>query len=212
LQIQGFEVGPFAVNTYLLWDAQTKQAAIVDPSFGSEGILSHINKEGLTLAYIINTHGHVDHVCGDGYFKANAGAPGTRPLLLIHEADVPLLQRMPEYARHYGFSVADPPQPDGFLRDGDIIPIGDLAVRVYHTPGHSPGGVCFHVGEALFSGDSLMAGSIGRTDIPGGSTPELIASIRAKLLALPDATVVYTGHGPQTTIADERAYNPFLIG
>ena len=205
--IKTFPLGPMESNAYILADENTRRAAIIDPGMGSEHLLEALEEDRLRLDYILNTHGHFDHVYCDGYFTSKTGAR-----LLIHEADVPLLQRMPEYARHYGFSVADPPQPDGFLRDGDIIPIGDLAVRVYHTPGHSPGGVCFHVGEALFSGDSLMAGSIGRTDIPGGSTPELIASIRAKLLALPDATVVYTGHGPQTTIADERAYNPFLIG
>lgn len=205
--IKTFPLGPMESNAYILADENTRRAAIIDPGMGSEHLLEALEEDRLRLDYVLNTHGHFDHVYCDGYFTSKTGAR-----LLIHEADVPLLQRMPEYARHYGFSVADPPQPDGFLRDGDIIPIGDLAVRVYHTPGHSPGGVCFHVGEALFSGDSLMAGSIGRTDIPGGSTPELIASIRAKLLALPDATVVYTGHGPQTTIADERAYNPFLIG
>ena len=186
--IKTFPLGPMESNAYILADENTRRAAIIDPGMGSEHLLEALEEDRLRLDYVLNTHGHFDHVYCDGYFTSKTGA------------------------RHYGFSVADPPQPDGFLRDGDIIPIGDLAVRVYHTPGHSPGGVCFHVGEALCSGDSLMAGSIGRTDIPGGSTPELIASIRAKLLALPDATVVYTGHGPQTTIADERAYNPFLIG
>ena len=205
--IKTFPLGPMESNAYILADENTRRAAIIDPGMGSEHLLEALEEDRLRLDYVLNTHGHFDHVYCDGYFTSKTGAR-----LLIHEADVPLLQRMPEYARHYGFSVADPPQPDGFLRDGDIIPIGDLAVRVYHTPGHSPGGVCFHVGDVVFSGDSLLAGSVGRTDIPGGSTPELIASIRAKLLALPDATVVYTGHGPQTTIADERAYNPFLIG
>ncbi len=205
--IKTFVLGPMESNAYILADEHTRRAAVIDPGMGSEHLLEALEEDRLRLDYVLNTHGHFDHVYCDGYFTSKTGAR-----LLIHEADVSLLQRMPEYARHYGFSVADPPQPDGFLRDGDILPIGDLALRVYHTPGHSPGGVCFHVGDVVFSGDSLLAGSIGRTDIPGGSYPELIASIRAKLLALPDATVVYTGHGPQTTIADERAYNPFLIG
>lgn len=205
--IKTFVLGPMESNAYILADEHTRRAAVIDPGMGSEHLLEALEEDRLRLDYVLNTHGHFDHVYCDGYFTSKTGAR-----LLIHEADVFLLQRMPEYARHYGFSVADPPQPDGFLRDGDILPIGDLALRVYHTPGHSPGGVCFHVGDVVFSGDSLLAGSVGRTDIPGGSYPELIASIRAKLLALPDATVVYTGHGPQTTIADERAYNPFLIG
>lgn len=205
--IKTFVLGPMESNAYILADEHARRAAIIDPGMGSEHLLEALEADRLRLDYVLNTHGHFDHVYCDGYFTSKTGAR-----LLIHEADLPLLQRMPEFARYYGFSVADPPRPDGFLREGDVIPIGDLAVRVYHTPGHSPGGVCLHVGGALFSGDSLMAGSIGRTDMAGGSYQELVASIRAKLLALPDATVVYAGHGPQTTIADERAYNPFLIG
>ena len=205
--ITTFVLAPMESNAYILADAGTRAAALIDPGIGSEHLLEALEADRLRLEYVINTHGHFDHVYCNGFFTSKTGAR-----LLIHEADVPLLQQMPEFARHYGFSVADPPQPHGFLRHGDILSVGDLAVRVYHTPGHSAGGVCLHVGNALFSGDTLLAGSIGRTDIPGGSYPELVASIRKKLLVLPDATVVYTGHGPQTTIGDEREYNPFLIG
>ncbi len=205
--IKTFVLGPMESNAYILADEGTRSAAVIDPGMGSEHLLDALQAEKLRLELVLNTHGHFDHVYCDGYFTSKTGAR-----LLIHEADVPLLQKMPEFARYYGFSVADPPQPDGFFRDGDILRVGDLAVRVYHTPGHSAGGVCLHVGDALFSGDTLLAGSVGRTDIPGGSYEELIASIREKLLRLPDATVVYTGHGPQTTIGDEREYNPFLIG
>jgi hydroxyacylglutathione hydrolase len=205
--VKTFVLGPIDSNAYILADEATRRAAVIDPGMGSEHLLEALEGDRLRLDVVINTHGHFDHVFCDSYFTSKTGAR-----LLIHGADMPLLRQMPEFARHYGFSVADPPRPDGLLKEGDIIPVGDLAVRVYHTPGHSPGGVCLHVGGALFSGDSLLAGSIGRTDIPGGSYPELIASIKEKLLRLPDSTVVYTGHGPQTTIADERAYNPFLIG
>ncbi len=205
--IKTFVLAPMESNAYILADAGTRAAALIDPGIGSEHLLEALEADRLRLEYVINTHGHFDHVYCDGFFTSKTGAR-----LLIHEADLPLLQQMPEFARHYGFSVADPPQPHGFLRHGDILSVGDLAVRVYHTPGHSAGGVCLHVGNALFSGDTLLAGSIGRTDIPGGSYPELIASIRRELLVLPDATVVYAGHGPQTTIGDEREYNPFLIG
>lgn len=205
--IKTFILGPMESNAYILADPHTRRAALIDPGMGSEHLLEALEAERLRLEYVLNTHGHFDHVYCDAFFTSKTGAR-----LLIHEADLPLLRQMPDFARHYGFTVAEPPQPDGFLGEGDIIPVGDLPVRVYHTPGHSPGGVCFHVGDAVFSGDSLLAGSVGRTDIPGGSYPDLIASIRGKLLTLPDATVVYTGHGPQTTIADERAYNPFLIG
>lgn len=212
LQIQGFEVGPFAVNTYLLWDAQTKQATIVDPSFGSEGILDHVNKEGLTLAYIINTHGHVDHVCGDGYFKANAGAPGTRPLLLIHEADLPLLRNSARQAIGFGMHADPAPEPDQFLADGDAVTIGGNRLTVLHTPGHSPGGICLHCDDFVLVGDTLFAGSIGRTDFPGASYEELIDAVRTKLFALPDQTKAYPGHGPATTIGWEKKHNPFFQG
>jgi len=205
--IKTFVLAPMESNAYVLADEGTRAAALIDPGIGSEHLLEALQAERLRLDVVINTHGHFDHVYCDGYFQSKTGAR-----LLIHEADLPLLRQLPEFARHYGFSGGEPPRPDGFLRDGDVLPVGDLAVRVYHTPGHSPGGVCLHAGDALFSGDTLMAGSIGRTDIPGGSYEELIASIRRKLLVLPDATVVYTGHGPQTTIGDEREYNPFLIG
>lgn len=205
--IKSFVIGPMESNAYILADEGTRRAAVIDPGIGSEHLLEVLEAEGLRLDLVLNTHGHFDHVVCDGYFSSKTGAR-----LLIHEADLPLLRQMPDLARHYGFTVAEPPQPDGFLGDGDVVAVGDLAVRVYHTPGHSPGGVCLHVGDALFAGDTLFAGSIGRTDVPGGSYQDLIASIRSKLLPLPDATVVYTGHGPQTSIGDERRYNPFLVG
>ena len=218
LQIQGFEVGPFAVDTYLLWDAQTKQAAIVDPSFGSEGILGHINKEGLTLAYVINTHGHVDHVAADAYFKANVGAVGAQhaaplpPLLLIHEADLPLLQNSARQAIGFGMRADQAPEPDRFLADGDTITIGGATLTVLHTPGHSPGGICLYSAADGFVlvGDTLFARSIGRTDFPGASHEELINSVRTQLFVLPDDTKVYPGHGPATTIGWEKKYNPFF--
>jgi glyoxylase-like metal-dependent hydrolase (beta-lactamase superfamily II) len=202
-----FVIGPMESNAYILADEATRRAAVIDPGMESERLLDFLEAERLRLELVLNTHGHFDHVFCNGYFTSKTGAR-----LLIHEADVPLLRELPEVARQYGFSVAEPPEPDGFLRDGDIIAVGEMAVRVYHTPGHSPGGVCLHVGEVLFSGDTLFAGSVGRTDLPGGSYEELIASIRAKLLPLPDTTLVYTGHGPRTSIGDEREYNPFLIG
>jgi glyoxylase-like metal-dependent hydrolase (beta-lactamase superfamily II) len=205
--IKHFVLAPMDSNAYILADEATRRALLIDPGLGSEHLLEALEADRLRLDLVINTHGHFDHVYGDAYFTSKTGAR-----LLIHEADLPLLDRMPEFARHYGFSVAEPPKPDGLLRDGDTLTVGGLAVRVYHTPGHSPGGVCLHAGGALFSGDTLLAGSMGRTDIPGGSRDQLVASIRAKLLPLPDETVVYTGHGPNTTIGDERAFNPFLIG
>lgn len=205
--IKSFVIGPMESNAYILADEATRRAAVIDPGMESEHLLEVLAAERLHLDVVLNTHGHFDHVYCDGYFAAKTGAR-----LLIHEADLPLLRQLPEAAGYYGFRCADPPEPDGFLRDGDLIPVGGLAVGVYHTPGHSPGGVCLHVGEVVFSGDTLFAGSIGRTDLPGGCYEDLIASIRTKLLPLPDVTVVYTGHGPQTSIGDERQYNPFLIG
>ncbi len=205
--VKSFVAGPLESNAYIVADDRTRRAAVIDPGMESEHLLDVLEGEGLRLEVIFNTQGHADHVFCDGHFASRTGAR-----LLIHEADLPLLQQVPEAARHYGYRVAEPPRPDGWLRDGDVIPVGGMAVRVYHTPGHSPGGVCLHVADVLFSGDTLCAGSVGRSDLPGGSHAELIRSIRAKLLPLPDATLVYPGHGPCTSIGDERAYNPFLIG
>lgn len=197
--------GPLEENVFLLADAETKRAAIIDPGIESEGLLETIQREHWRLDYIINTHGHFDHVSGNAFFKGRTGAE-----LLIHAADLPLLEGLVEHSMVFGFRPSPSPRPDRFLKEGDVLKLGGLAIGVLHTPGHSPGGVTLHVADRLFVGDALFAGSIGRTDLPGGSYETLIASVRSKILTFPDETRVYPGHGPETTVGRERRTNPFF--
>jgi len=207
MKIHSFTIGPLETNAYLVVDEGSRQALLIDPGLGSEGIADVIRDERLELAAIINTHGHFDHVCGNAFFKAKTGAP-----VLIHGDDAVMMRQAAEQALAFGFQVTTPPPPDRLLSEGDEVVVGENRLRVLHTPGHTPGGICLYGHGVVFVGDALFAGSIGRTDLPGGSTEVLLASIRRKLLALPDETVVYPGHGPATTIGEERHHNPFLTG
>ncbi len=207
MKVQSFTIGPLETNAYLVVDERSRQALLIDPGLESEDIYDVMSAEGLTLTSIVNTHGHFDHVCGNAFFRAKTGAP-----VLIHREDAGIMQRAAEQARAFGFQVAPPPPPDRLLDEEDEVVMGGTRMRVLHTPGHTPGGICLYGEGVVFVGDALFAGSIGRTDLPGGSYEVLLASIRTKLLSLPDDTVVYPGHGPPTTIGAERAHNPFLTG
>lgn len=207
MTIESFVVGPLDNNVYLVVDDATGKAAIIDPGIESESILESIGEQQWELVYVINTHGHFDHIYADAYYQAETGAA-----LLIHEADVPALSAQIRQAEWFGVMAPTIPTPDQLLSDGDQIAIGETVFTVLHTPGHSPGGICLYSGGVLFSGDTLFAGSVGRTDMPGGDYEALMRSIRNKLLPLPDATAVYPGHGSGTTIGVERARNPFLLG
>jgi len=200
-------VGPLQSNSYLLADEVTREAALFDPGMESEPVADVLARERLTVTAIINTHGHFDHVFGNAYFKAKTGAP-----LLMHRADLDLVKRLEEQSLYFGFRATPSPPPDRFLEEGDEVRVGGIRLRVLHTPGHSPGGICLVTDGTAFVGDTLFAGSIGRTDLPGGSAETLLTSIREKLLTLPDDTVIYPGHGPATTIGHERRHNPFLTG
>jgi glyoxylase-like metal-dependent hydrolase (beta-lactamase superfamily II) len=200
-------VGPLQSNSYLLADEVTGEAALFDPGMESEPVADVLARERLTVTAIINTHGHFDHVFGNAYFKAKTGAP-----LLMHRADLDLVKRLEEQSLYFGFRATPSPLPDRFLEEGDEVRVGGIRLRVLHTPGHSPGGICLVTDGTAFVGDTLFAGSIGRTDLPGGSAETLLTSIREKLLTLPDDTVIYPGHGPATTIGHERRHNPFLTG
>jgi glyoxylase-like metal-dependent hydrolase (beta-lactamase superfamily II) len=200
-------VGPLQSNSYLLADEVTREAALFDPGMESEPVADILARERLTVTAIVNTHGHFDHVFGNAYFKAKTGAP-----LLMHRADLDLVKRLEEQSLYFGFRATPSPPPDRFLEEGDEVRVGGIRLRVRHTPGHSPGGICLVTDGTAFVGDTLFAGSIGRTDLPGGSAETLLTSIREKLLTLPDDTVIYPGHGPATTIGHERRHNPFLTG
>lgn len=200
-------VGQLGVNCFILADPATKEGVVVDPGDEAGAILALIRAKGIRVKYILNTHGHFDHVGGNRQLVAETGAT-----LMIHRGDEPFLSRASRSATMYGLMAEDSPAPAAYLEDGQAISFGGIELRVIHTPGHSPGGSCFFLPaeRMLISGDTLFAESIGRTDLTGGSQEQLVRSITTKLLVLPDDTRVYPGHGPATTIGHERRHNPYL--
>lgn len=201
--------GMVDTNCYLLACPDTREAMIIDPGAFSPGevktILGLISQHDLKPRYILNTHGHIDHIAGNGQIKASTGAD-----LLIHAKDAGMIvSGALNGSFMFGQEVVSPPA-DRQLKDGEQIKLGKLAIKVLHTPGHTPGCICLYVEGNLFSGDTLFAGSIGRTDLPGGDEKQIIESIIKKLMTLQDETIVRPGHGPRTTIGAEREKNPFL--
>jgi hydroxyacylglutathione hydrolase len=209
MDLRTLAVGSLLTNCYVVWCENTGEAVVIDPGFDREGesekVLSVTRERGLKVKFIVNTHGHHDHTCGNGVVKDAVGAS-----VLIHELDADMLsvagRRM---ATLFGFHAVSP-VADGFLHDGDLVRFGKVGLRVLHTPGHSPGSVCLVGEDCVFSGDTLFAGSVGRVDLPGGSGAELARSLQEKLAVLPDRLIVYPGHGPKSTIDVEKRCNPFL--
>jgi len=200
-------VGPIMANCFVLGCEKTREAAVIDPGDEDERILMALADEKLTLKYIINTHGHFDHVAANKAMKDATGAE-----ILIHEEDAPMLSHLSSMAVSFGLSAENSPAPDKFIKDGDIIKFGEISLKVIHTPGHSRGGVSLFCEneKLLFAGDTLFAGSIGRTDLPGGDYSTLIKNVRSKLFPLGDEVRVFPGHGPETTIGTEKKFNPFF--
>ena len=205
MEIAAFVVGPLQSNSYLVIDETSRRAAVIDPGMESEVVLDAVRRRGLRVDAVIVTHGHFDHVFSGALFKTATGAE-----VIMHPNDLPLLAEVPETARFFGIKAPTPPDPDRLVREGDAVPVGGLSLRVIETPGHTPGSISLCLDDVVFVGDTLFAGSVGRTDLSGGSLESLLHSIRTKLLTLPDRTVVYAGHGPTTTIGAERRDNPFL--
>jgi len=200
--------GMFAENCYVVVDEQAGECAIVDPGEEAGLILHKVQETGAKPVAIWLTHAHIDHVLGVPRIAEETGAS-----IWLHSADRPLYDAVPEQAAWFG--LAAPPRlpaPDRQMVPGERLALGALSFDVRHAPGHSPGSVCLVGPGVAFSGDVLFAGSIGRTDLPGGDFETLIASIERELLPLPDDTIVYSGHGPETTIGRERRTNPFLTG
>ena len=212
LRIASFTFNGFAENTYLLIDEATRATAVVDPGAYSRAeqqtLREYVEREQLDVKYLLNTHAHIDHVLGNAFvLKSYPGIP-----FLLHALDWPTLRAVATYAGPYGFAAYEPAEPTGELAAGQVIELGESELQVRFAPGHAPGHVVLYdaAGGQLIGGDVLFRGSIGRTDLPGGDYATLLQSIHHELLTLPDATTVYPGHGPATTIGAERRSNPFL--
>ena len=207
MKILGFPVGPLQANAYLAICEETRRCALVDPGGESQRLLAAAADANATVEAILLTHAHLDHVGGVAAAKRETGAP-----VYLHPADMALYTAAPIQARSFGLEIETPPPPDAELEDGQIIEVGSDRLEVRHTPGHSPGHVSL-IGQGFaLVGDCVFAGSIGRTDLPGGDYRTLLESIHERLLTLPDETVLYSGHGPATTVGRERQFNPFLTG
>jgi len=205
-------VGPFFKNGFVLACPDTREAILIDPGDEVAELLTVADRSALSIRHILLTHAHVDHITGVAAAKRALGAP-----VYLHRDDLFLYEHAIEMGAMFGLRVEQPPPVDVFYEPGQAVAFGTLEARWHHTPGHCPGGVCLQVGKAgqpgtdLFVGDTLFAGSIGRTDLPGGDAPTLIASIRDVLFAFGDEAKVYPGHGPATTIGQERRTNPYLV-
>ena len=201
-----FAVGPFQENSYLLLDEHAQRAVFIDPGDEAPRLLAALAATGASLDAIWVTHGHVDHVGGIAALRRVHPVP-----VLLHPADLPLYRAAAEHGVLFGATIEQPPEPDAILADGQLLSVGSLEFTVMHAPGHSPGHVVIHGNGVAFVGDCLFAGSVGRTDLPLSSGADLALSLD-RIAALGDDTVVYSGHGPATTVGRERAENPFLNG
>jgi glyoxylase-like metal-dependent hydrolase (beta-lactamase superfamily II) len=202
-------VGPLQCNCSIIGDEGTREAMVIDPGDDVADVLALVGKHGLTVKQIVVTHAHIDHVGGAMKLRQLTGAP-----ILLNQNDYALLQMLDMQAAWVGMAAPGKVQIDQSLAEGDTLRAGSLQASVLHTPGHTEGSVClyFPAQQKLIAGDTLFAGSIGRTDLPGGSFEKIMRSLRQRVLALPDETIVVPGHGPLTTIGGERESNPFLAG
>jgi len=207
MNIETLIVSPFETNCYLVWDEEDKICAIIDPGDEDEHIIDVIENKGLKPGAIVLTHGHADHIGAVNPLKEKYKSP-----LYIGKGDERMLESpSANVSAYFGYEITCPP-PDHIVSDSEVFRVGSLDFSVFATPGHSPGGVCYFSGKNLFCGDTLFLGSIGRTDLPGGNFQQLIESIEKNILTLPDDIICYPGHGPKTTVGNERRSNPFLTG
>lgn len=207
MKLSTLTVGPVACNCAIVACPETGEAAVIDPGGDADAILAAVAKMDVRVRLLLHTHGHFDHVLATAEV---AKATGAR--IAIHAQDRAMYEELPRQGRMFGFSAARPPAAEQILEDGATLAVGTLSATVIHTPGHTPGSVGFHfAGDAiLFAGDTLFAESIGRTDLPGGSFPDIVKSIQTRLYVLPPGTRVIPGHGGETTIGYEREHNPFV--
>jgi hydroxyacylglutathione hydrolase len=206
--LQTIHVGITQTNCYVVGCEETHEGAVIDPGGHPNRILKAVEESGLAIRYVLNTHCHFDHMGANAAVVAATGAQ-----LALHPAELPILQARGG-AAWFGVPVKESPMPDVELEDGQVLEVGTLRFQVLHTPGHSPGGVTFYLEEEgmAFDGDVLFQMGVGRTDLPGGDWDTLVRSIREVLFALPDDTVLYSGHGPKTTVGREKRSNPWVKG
>lgn len=198
--------GLLQTNCYIVWSEESSSALVIDPGDNSTSILEFLRTSDLNLRMMVATHGHFDHVLAVDPIRMATKAP-----FYLHADDLPVLQRVPKTASQFlGISVSRPPSVDYFLEEDEKVGLDDFTFKVIHTPGHSPGSICLSHEGTVFTGDTLFANSIGRTDIQGGNLDMIISSIKNKLFILPDDTDAFPGHGPATTIGRERKTNPFV--
>ena len=210
MKVKRMPVGVYAANCYILMDEETKETAIIDPGGDAEKVLALLAMMGARAVGIVHTHGHFDHILGTREVAAATGAP-----VSIHGGDLDLYRGLVRQARYFDLAAEEPTEPTQILAGGEMLSFGQLHARVLHTPGHTPGSMGLYIeptsgAPLLLAGDTLFADGIGRTDFPGGSFKQILRSIRDTLFALPDETVVVPGHGPETTIGEEREHNPHV--
>lgn len=211
MKVIKFPVNPFQMNCYVYYNETESEGVIIDPGVYTKeeekSVSEFTDKNNISIKFILNTHGHIDHILGNKWAKETYNVP-----LLMHKNDLPLIEKAAEQGLMFGLEFPKPPQPDGFLKENDEVKFADCILKVIHTPGHSPGGICFadEKEKIIFGGDILFHGSIGRTDLWRGDMNELLSSIRNKLFFYPDDYIVYPGHYEETTIGEERLSNPFI--
>ena len=198
-------VGALETNCYLVYCTESLECAIVDPGAEAQKIFHLITKKSLNPVVLLNTHGHIDHIGANKDIKERFNIP-----LCIHALDKSMLENVQQSELSFFLGAKESPSPDKYLEDGDMVKLGKSSLQVIHTPGHSPGGVSFLGDGFILSGDTLFYGGVGRADLPGGSWDELERSIKNKILTLPDETIVLPGHGPTTSVGQERNLNPFI--
>jgi hydroxyacylglutathione hydrolase len=207
-EVKPFILGPLLNNSYLVWDLATQEAVVIDPSFDPRPILTIIEDLNLSLRMILLTHAHFDHIAGLNDLFSRISP---RPQIMIHEFELPLWKRQGA-ARQFGYELPSLPEPDRFLKDNDRLQVGNFFLNALFTPGHTPGHMVFHIVEiaTVFTGDLIFYRGVGRTDMIGGNPGDLFSSIDRKILTLPPETRLLSGHGPATTVGDEKLNNPFI--
>jgi glyoxylase-like metal-dependent hydrolase (beta-lactamase superfamily II) len=204
MKIENIVVGPLQVNCFIVYDEESLDAMVIDPGDDAGKIIRFIEDNKLLVSRIVCTHAHFDHIGAVRELKDKTGAP-----VLLNKGDVDIFMRADSQASLWGFQLEQPAEPDIYLSNGDEIAFGKLRFKVLHTPGHSPGGICLYGEGVIFTGDTIFAGSVGRTDFPGGSISELKRSFSG-ILSLPPETRIFPGHGPLTTVKKEKEFNFFV--